>query len=626
MGRFAGVFYFDFRPIPTEDQRQIAGFIGGPDGAGLKVYDAPGLLTAGMTEPPQDNCAISVSGSLCTLEGRVDNHAEVVAEYSVSEIRPPNTAGSSLALAIYEAAATAGLRDLIGDWSLAIWDAKNRCVLLASDYAGIRPLYYHRTAQRLIWSTSLEQIARWSGVTGLDEEYVLDLLSRGFVFGRTPYPGIASVPSGCAVRVTPAQTVTERFWHLPVNRTIRYAHEEEYDEHMRDLFQQAVAVRLNTDAPVCAELSGGLDSSSVVCMANYLIRAGKVKAPSLTSISYRYEGCTDEKFYRAVEQACEIPAIHLEIRDLPLVRPGCAGNASPLMWAPRFEELARQMAAMGSKVLLTGQLGDLIMGNWRDDAEQVADHLRRGHLGRAVREAFAWSHSLQIPVYSVLWRALRADSAVNSDIASLVASQITHGNSLAARFQDKLRSQESENVQPSWRKEKSPARRKRLQALDEFSRGRSLQCPEPLQHMSHSHPYAHRPLVEFMLAIPPAVVCRPGEPRRLMRRALAGIVPATVLRRRSKGSYDTMFLESFRPCAAELLHDPGEMRLAKLGYVDAENAQGRLVRLMQGLDCNATQLRNLILLELWLRQRLSPDGPTGPRLPFANPLGLIPAI
>ena len=54
---------------------------------------------------------------------------------------------------------------------------------------------------------------------------------------------------------------------------------------------------------------------------------------------------------------------------------------------------------------------------------------------------------------------------------------------------------------------------------------RALECPEALQRRTCSHPFSHRPLVEYMMTIPPEIVYRPGEPRRLMRRALSGIVP-----------------------------------------------------------------------------------------------------
>ena len=140
-------------------------------------------------------------------------------------------------------------------------------------------------------------------------------------------------------------------------------------------------------------------------------------------------------------------------------------------------------------------------------------------------------------------------------------------------------------------------------ALENLLLAARFAAPEPLRHISYSHPFLHRPLVEFMLTIPAAVVCRPGEPRRLMRRALAGLLPERVRCRRSKGVYDAMFADSFRPLAMELLHDIPGMLLVKRGYVDRVSLAARLERQIQGLDCNEPQLRRLIVLEFWLRSR-----------------------
>src|SRR5262249_6507136 len=135
-----------------------------------------------------------------------------------------------------------------------------------------------------------------------------------------------------------------------------------------------------------------------------------------------------------------------------------------------------------------------------------------------------------------------------------------------------------------------------------------LQTPEPMQHLSISHPFAHRPLVEFMLSIPPGVVCRPGEPRRLMRRAFTGVLPQLVSRRQSKMAYTDMFRNAMLPLDAELLRQRGKMRLVEMGILDPTSISDRLTRLTQGLDCNQNQLRNVILLEYWLRRRDTASG------------------
>ncbi|MBZ5724262.1 MAG: hypothetical protein LAP87_04630 [Acidobacteriia bacterium] len=603
MGKLAGIFYFDLRPVSPEDRDRVGRSLDGPEPAALEIYGAPGLLMAYAASPDsrRDRGAgcCSAGHRACTFDGRLDNRAELLARLDENRSRAP---ASAVALAIHEADGPAGLGRLVGDWSLAIWNARNRTVSLASDYAGTRPLYFHRTASRLIWSSSLKDIAEWARAGDLDEDYAAAFLSRGLAAHRTPYRGVLPVPAGSIVSVSPQRLETTKYWSLPVSRTIHYRDESQYEEQLRVLFQEAVAARLDTAAPVCAELSGGLDSSSVVSMAHRLIQGGKVRAPGLVSFSYRSAGSTDEQFYRAVEQSCNLPAVHLETGEYPATSPDFAA-AAPLLWGPRLTEVARRMAAGGSRVFLTGQLGDLMMGNWLDDSEQAGDYLRQGRFSQAVREAFAWSHSLRVPVYSILGRALGVASSVNADMARNAAGHAAYGDSLSPGLSRIAALHERGLSAQDWLRHALPARRKRLKALHEVLQCRALQCPEPMQGVEYCHPFLHRPLVEFMLAIPPAAVCRPGEPRRLMRRAFAGIVPDLVLRRRSKGGYDAMFLNALRPCASELLRRPGEIGLVQLGYVDRRSVEFRLRRLVAGLECNESQLRHLILFEFWLRNR-----------------------
>src|SRR6185503_7978002 len=107
-----------------------------------------------------------------------------------------------------------------------------------------------------------------------------------------------------------------------------------YEEQLRSLFREAVAVRLHTEAPVVAELSGGLDSSSVVCMANNLTRSGAVGAKRLNSLSFTWRNSLDEPFIREVESHCGIEGVHIATHDVPLIAERQVGNAQPEAFQP----------------------------------------------------------------------------------------------------------------------------------------------------------------------------------------------------------------------------------------------------------------------------------------------------
>ena len=129
---------------------------------------------------------------------------------------------------------------------------------------------------------------------------------------------------------------------------------------------------------------------------------------------------------------------------------------------------------------------------------------------------------------------------------------------------------------------------------------RSLQAPESLQHLDYTHPFAHRPLMEFLMTVPADVLCGPGEPRRLMRRALSDLWPPDLRKRRSKGLFGAPLHDALKPLARDLLQRR-ELQVVARGFVDRASFVSRLERLTAGLDSNETQLQQIVLLEFWLR-------------------------
>lgn len=279
-------------------------------------------------------------------------------------------------------------------------------------------------------------------------------------------------------------------------------------------------------------------------------------------------------------------------------------GAAPLNWEPRLREVSRIMGQMGCGSILTGQLGDLVMGNWVDDSEQVAGHLAKRHYKAALQEAFTWSRTLRRPIYPILWNAVslccsprRLPTQLNPNPRRDLKT------SLSAQFRRRAFDIQRSRSAPAWLKHVDPARHKHFLGMYYVLSSRLLQCPEPMEQFDCTHPYVHRPLVEFMLTIPAHVVCGPGTPRKLMRKAFSSLLPKPLLARRSKASYDKAYRNAIRPFSIELLRTMESTALVDLGYVDRDNLRGRLERSVAGLECNEAQLRNLILLEFWLRNR-----------------------
>ena len=404
MSSQAGIFYFDDREIPGYEADAIRDWVrfdgsespASHRGAGAFVAYAGSHLN-GRTPPHTPFC-----GQTCTVtfDGRLDNRKDLLLRLR-GALRA-DTSDAALAAAAYEAWGTDGLADLIGDWSLVIWDQTRKAIVLASDFAGVRPLHYCVQANRVFWSTRLQPLVDWAQAYEIDDVYVAGLLAHGGCPNRTPYRGVYSVPAGHAVDVTADGARVRRFWRPPVADTIRYGRESEYEDHLRSLFREAVQCRVPTDAPCLCELSGGFDSSSVVSMAAEMMRTGEVKTGRFVTLSFEHAGSLDKRFYTAVERLYGLESVHVSTADFPFVTETDAGGAMPAFWGPLLKHTAAIARQVGATTYLTGQLGDLMMGNWWDDSDQVAGLLRDAHFKSAFKQAFAWSKVLRVPIGWIL--------------------------------------------------------------------------------------------------------------------------------------------------------------------------------------------------------------------------------
>lgn len=483
--------------------------------------------------------------------GRLDNRGDLVRQ--LGDTAAAAWSDGALLVAAYERWGGAGLARVIGDWSAVLSDPRRRAIVLASDFSGVRPLYYHHRGHHVLWSPSLEALLGHVDANALDEQYVAGYLTVGGYPGRTPYADIHAVVPGYAVSVTVDRADLSAFWRPPTSNGVRCRDEREYEGQFRSLFRAAVSSRLQGRTPVAAELSGGLDSSSVVCVAADLIRRGEVATSGLTPISYVHRGSRDVPFIRKVEEHCGLRSVRLSVDDIPLFAESDICGALPYSRSRLQQSAAAVARHAGATAFLTGQAGDQLMGNWLDDSLQVVRLLRRGRLLEASGDALAWSRAAGVPAAWILARACRAALPYLGRAASLYESEGMTGQgdtSLRPAFLQRAGFSEPNAVVSNEWMTAQPWRRPHVRALTIMRELRLLEAPETMAGLDYGHPFMHRPLVEFLLSVPAEVVCRPGEPRRLMRRALSPMWPAALRGRRSKSLFSSPYLRAFRPLAA----------------------------------------------------------------------------
>ena len=501
----------------------------------------------------------------------------------------------------YLEAGVAGLKSLIGDWCAVIHDAVQDCLILASDYSGSRPLYYSRAGQQVQWATRIELLAGQATSSEIDEDYAAHYLTTGGHPQRTLWRNVSVVPAGCAVTLRERSEELHAFWTAPVSETTAFPNDSDYEERFRELLHEAVAARLQEPVPAIAELSGGLDSSTVVCLAARLIRDALVPATHLFTVSFVHRESGDVPFIRHVRDATAVHGIELSTERYPLV------DNSPVTmpldgWSPVYDAVAAFAHDVNARTILTGQAGDTVTGNFIDDSLQVAGAMRQLRPWRALTESIAWSLTSRRPVPSILFNSGRLAFFPQTS-RSTIERHLSQGDetSLTAACLSKVA--DSSLLFDEWM-EAPPERRRHFLQVSMLRQLRGLQPLEPVRGLNYTHPFAHRPLVEFLLTIPANMVCRPGEPRRLMRRALANLLPPRIVSRRSKALFNVPWLRALQPLASALLSS-NRRHVVERGWVDGPSFCYRLRRLVNGLACNESQLRRLILLECWLR-RLDP--------------------
>ena len=163
---------------------------------------------------------------------------------------------------------------LRGMFAIALWDIRNRRLLLARDRVGKKPLYYTQDGERLLFGSELKALMTDPSVKrALNVEALDDYLSFGAVPApRTIYQNVQQVPPAHYLVWEGGRTRTVEYWDVAY-RDLPARTEDEYLEQFDSIFTEAVRLRLISDVPLGAFLSGGVDSTAVVAtMASLLDR------------------------------------------------------------------------------------------------------------------------------------------------------------------------------------------------------------------------------------------------------------------------------------------------------------------------------------------------------------------
>jgi asparagine synthase (glutamine-hydrolysing) len=399
-----GIWHFDGNTVDVHDFRQAAILLSpyAPDGVSSYLEPSLGLLCGLFHTLPESRRVAQPhrlsSGEVLVWDGRLDNRTELTR--SLGGRLDRDSADLEIAAAWYGRWGFAGLGDLIGDWALAVWDPNNCSLLLAKDFLGTRQLYYRLAKGYIAWSTVAEPLVRIPNhPLTLCGEYLAGCLSGLPAPHLTPYNEVRSVAPSSYLLVTEGRVTERRYWDFDPGKSVRYRSNGEYEAHFLDLFRQSVRRRLRSQGPVLAELSGGMDSSSIVCVADDLIAAEDAECRSLETISYfsASEPDWDEApYFTKVEERRGRAGFHVDLGSCGFFRFGYEPDSSSLSPSvtPKTrpdEKIDRFFQATGHRVLLSGIGGDEFLGGVPTAAPELADLLAGFQFSELAHQLKNWA-------------------------------------------------------------------------------------------------------------------------------------------------------------------------------------------------------------------------------------------
>ena len=551
---------------------------------------------------------------------------ELVAQLGLTQLDVTRLTDSQIILEAYQKWGRDCPQKLLGDFAFAIWDEHQQQLFCARDFFGIKPFYYHHSDRIFCFASEIKalfcvpKVPQQLNQLRIGQFLVSNLNDKEITF----YQDILRLPPAHSLTINSDKIIVQRYGSLDPNRELRLGSAQEYADAYQELFRKSVSSRLRSCKPIGSMLSGGLDSSSICCMARDLLKDGDRKLhtfsgifPELPEEDLKY---TDERFFMdaVLETGDFIP--HQVRGDVlsPLYKQDeiFAHTDEPYMgpnyylnWA--IYERAQQQ---GVRVLLDGIDGDTTVSH---GFEFFAEFTRRGKWYKVAREARRYAHRMRnygadVSMALVLWQF--AISPQLPDIAGMWqrlsrqspwydASLINPAFAKSINLSEQVRQLDRSDLHVPHR----TARQNHWHAmnvgihpyvLELADKGNSAFGIEP------RYPFFDRRLVEFCLSVPVEYKFNNGWTRYLARIGMDDILPKAIQSRASKAdvgkNFQRRLLEWESPAIdkaianSELIADYVDISKLKSSYQNYQSGQAS----NDDIFCINTALN----LSMWLRQ------------------------
>ena len=564
MSGIAGIVRFDDRSVTRQELERVANALHqyGPDKGGLIAKDNVGLVHVLMRMTPEDRYdhqpTRGAGGTMITADLRIDNRDDLLGRLSLNRQLVAEWSDARLLLFGWETVGDRIFSMLRGPFAVAIWDGSKRSLTLARDHLGLNVLMWHRDRHSFAFATMPNGLFAFDNVPReLCEEKIADFLVLNHAdHASTIYRNIFRIPPAHLMRVgSDGSLEMRRYWALDEVAPVKLKSDAAYAEGLHEQLDRAVRRQMRSLHPVGALLSGGLDSSSVVALAARALAEKKQRLPAFTGVPRRgFDGpvpdgsyADETPFVEAIKDKLGNVDVHYvhnnECDDFAglerffIALNGPVRNPSNFGWTLGVLEQARRQ---NCRVLLGGLHGNFTI-SW-DGWSQTASHLLRGNFLLAHRQ---WRLYYRSTPFSrlVAFKKLFVDPLVPLQIGNWIDRRRRPNHAAAWQGHSPIRADFANAT--------AVERRARKFGHDFLYRVRADERAQGLGQVDYlgdwhtaekavtgvevRDPTADIDVVSYCFAIPPEQFLVEGIDRSLVRRAMWGLLPETVLTNRSRG-------------------------------------------------------------------------------------------
>jgi asparagine synthase (glutamine-hydrolysing) len=369
----AGFVTQDGRPCDTQMLRRMIAPVNhrGPDAIGINTVGPIGLAHARLSiididggRQPMHNEDKTV---WITFNGEIFNYVELRDNLVKRGHRFQTQSDTEVIIHLYEEKGEDCVQELNGQWAFAIWDSKGERLFLSRDRLGVRPLFYAQVKDGFAFGSEIKSLLTIPTMARAIDPNALDEI---FTFWatlppRTFFTGVSELPPGHSLVLERSNIQVRPYWVPDYSASVGSKNEKEARETLLDLLLDATRIRLRSDVPVGAYLSGGLDSTVIAALVK------KLGIANLKTFSVAFE---DKEFDESAfqrEAGKYFKSNHQTVlcgrEDIGRVFPDVIWHTEkPVVRtapAPLFL-LSKLVREQGYKVVLTGEGSDEVLGGY----------------------------------------------------------------------------------------------------------------------------------------------------------------------------------------------------------------------------------------------------------------------